>query len=500
MGQEKALSVSAGLAEIRKFLTAQAGFERLIETPISEVYLFPDRVLKLKKPVDFGFLDFTTLAKRRWAAEREYRLNQSNAPDIYRAAFSLVPEKDGYRQASLEDPRAVEVGVEMRRFDETAVLSENVGLLTPDLAEQLGRDIARFHGAAAPGSAGGGSAGLLYVIRSNADQMRGLKPVLGEAQVEDLIAATEAAYAKAASLLDARQAAGLVRVCHGDMHLGNILIENGGGVLFDRIEFNDRLIEIDILYDFAFLVMDLVFRGHAEEANRALNGWLDQALRLFDPARMLAGLQLLPLVLSVRAGVRCHVSGHNGEPDRARAYLAAARAHLDPAKARLVLIGGLSGSGKSTLARRIAPAIGAAPGAVILRSDEVRKRLFGAEPTQKLPQAAYEADADARVQRALEDEARTLLAAGRSVIWDATFRDPAKRREALALYPDARGVWLEAPGDVLRARVAARRNDASDADLAVLEVQLAAHGPVTDWPNLDASKPLVEQAHDLLRL
>ena len=179
--------------------------------------------------------------------------------------------------------------------------------------------------------------------------------------------------------------------------------------------------------------------------------------------------------------------------DAARAYLAAAERHLDPAPPRLLAVGGLSGSGKSTLARALAPELGAPPGAVVLRSDEVRKRLFGRSPTEPLPRDAYTAEADARIHAALFASARQALAAGASVILDATFRDPARRAEALALHPAARGVWLDAPDAVLRARVAARRDDASDADLAVLERQLAARPAVTDWAMVDASAPLDAQ-------
>jgi predicted kinase len=204
------------------------------------------------------------------------------------------------------------------------------------------------------------------------------------------------------------------------------------------------------------------------------------------------------LFLSVRAAVRCHVCGHNGQPDAARAYLAAAERHLVTLPPQLLAIGGLSGSGKSTLARALAPGLGAPPGAVVLRSDEVRKRLFGRAPREPLPVEAYAPEADARIHAALFEAARQVLAAGFSVILDATFRDPARRAEALALHPGGRGVWLDAPDAVLRARVAGRSGDASDADLAVLERQLSARPRVQDWPSVDAAAPLEAQCAAVL--
>jgi len=483
---------------IDDFLASGAGIggpcERRIDTPISKVFLFADRALKRKKPVDFGFLDFTTLDKRRAISVRELALNRLTAPDIYRGLHAVLPDgSGGFRLAPFETEGALDYVLEMRRFDETAVLSECPGRVDGALAETLGREVARFHGRAALGTAGGGAEGLNYVLRSNADHLRHLAAGLGAAEVERLIAATGAAFAAARPLLDQRLTQGFVRVCHGDLHLGNLLLEEGRVVLFDRIEFNDRLIEIDVLYDLAFVLMDLSFRGRGDAANRVLNGWLDEAARVFPVDALMQGLSLLPLVQSVRAAVRAHVSGHNGDITAARAYLAAALSHLERPPARLFCIGGLAGSGKSTLARALAPTLGAAPGAVILRTDEIRKRLFGQAPTEPLGPEAYAAEADAKVHGALFDAARQCLQAGVSVILDATFRDATRRAEALALAPFATGLWLDAPADVLRARVGARTNDASDADLAVLERQLVSGVSAPEWRRMDACAPLNHQ-------
>ena len=487
-------SVRAALAD---WLHAGAGgaaqCERRIETPISWVYLFEDRVLKQKRPVDFGFLDFTSPEKRKIAVARELRLNLRMAPDIYRRVLGVAPDGAGFRWVAFDDPQAVDFILEMRRFDETAVLAHRPEALDGDLAESLGRAVAKLHAEAPAGQAGGGADGLAYVVSSNADHWRHLCALLGEAPVEEVASATRARLAEQGPLLDRRADQGFVRQCHGDLHLGNILLEDGQCRLFDCIEFNDRLSEIDILYDLAFLLMDLGCRGKVEAANRALNGWLDAAARDFAPAALYQGLAALPLFLSVRAGVRCHVCGHQGEGEAARAYLAAALQALDTGPAELICVGGLSGSGKTSLARALAPRLGASPGAVILRSDEVRKRLAGVAPLTPLPAVAYSAQVDAQVYEALFSAAEQVLSAGRSVILDATFRDPVLRARALSLSPKARGIWLDARPDVLRARVAGRQGDASDADLAVLEHQLSKAAPVTDWQGVDAEAPMDRQ-------
>lgn len=476
--------------------------EKRIDTPISAVFLYTDKVLKLKKAVDFGFLDFTTLDQRRWAVGRELSMNRETAPDVYRAAHAIVQTKDGFVLAPFETPDAVDYVLEMRRFDETAVLAERPELVDGALADQLGRAIARFHVGAKLGAVGGGAAGSRYVMDSNASLMRGLKVVLDQTMVERTLAATEAAFERVQSLLDQRLKDGFVRACHGDLHLGNIVLEGERAILFDRIEFNDRLIEIDVLYDLAFLLMDLDFRGRRGEANRAFNAWLDEAARGFGDG-LFTGLSALPLFLSIRAAVRCHVSGHNNAPEASRAYLAAAEAHLQPHPPQLIAVGGLSGSGKSTVSRALAPTLGGAPGAVVLRSDELRKRLWGCDPLTPLPPQAYGPGESDKVYAELRRLAGLCLAAGRSVILDAVH---LKAEEQAAAEAVARahgvpfqGLWLDAPADVLRDRVGARTGDASDADLAVLEGQLRAGPPPTAWRRVDARDGLDEQIRRVQR-
>ena len=474
--------------EIDVWLRAGAGggvaCDGVIETSISWIYLYPDRALKLKKPLDLGFLDFSTLKKRRWACERELAFNAATAPDIYRRVHAIARDATG-ALALGGVGAAVEWALEMRRFDEGATLNNRLSEIHGAFAEALGRKVARFHAAAASGRVGGGAAGLNFVLRSNADLLRRAAPHLGAESVERLLASTEAAFAAVAPLLDRRLDQGFTRCCHGDLHLGNILLENAEPVLFDCIEFSDRLREIDVLYDVAFLMMDLGFRGARGAANRVLNGWLDEAARRFDVDQW-EGLAAISLFQSVRASVRAHVSGLEGRHDEARRYLAAAQGHLSPSIPRLVAVGGLSGSGKSTLARALAPDLGAAPGAVVLRSDEIRKRLWRVAPTDRLPPSAYTAEAGDLVYRELYGNAAACLRAGRAVIVDAVFLRPQERRrvEAVAgdLGVDFEGIWLEAPPATLRERIEGRAGDASDADARVLDLQLAQDPGNIDWP------------------
>jgi len=378
----------------------------------------------------------------------------------------------------------------MRAFDPASVLSEQPDRVDGDLAERLGRTIARFHAGAEVRPEGGGASALGFTIRTNADNLRLFAGDLGAAEVRHVIEATDAALAAATPLLEARRAAGFARRCHGDLHLGNILLEDGRPVLFDCIEFNDLLSEIDVLYDVAFPVMDLAFRGRVGAASRLLCAWLDESARGLPPT-LWDGLAAFPLMLSARAAVRCHVMAHQGDLDAARTYIAAAARHLASPSPTLTAVGGLSGTGKTTLARRIAPGLGAAPGAVVLRSDEIRKRLAGAAPIDRLPASAYAPDMSARVYDEMLALARSLLAAGRAVVLDAVFLRPDERRAAArvaeAIGVPFHGTWLEGRREMLDERLAVRAGDASDAGPATLAEQLTRDAGPIDWDIADAA-------------
>jgi aminoglycoside phosphotransferase family enzyme/predicted kinase len=450
--------------------------QRMIETSIARVFLFKDRALKLKKPVDFGFLDFTTPERRRWAMERELAFNAETAPDLYRRVAPITRGADGGLVLG-GDGEPVDWVLEMRRFADDALLAGRPEASDGAFLEGLGREIARFHAQAQRGPDGAGRDGIDYVLASNADLLGRKAGALGSSALARLEEASRAEFARLEPMLAARGVQGFVRRCHGDLHLGNIMVEHGRPVLFDCVEFNDTLSRIDVLYDLGFLLMDLDFAGRRPAANRALNGWLDEAARGLPAEGFWPGLAALPLFQSVRAAVRAHVTVNQGEVELARRYVDAALAHLSPPAPKLVAVGGYSGSGKTTAARDLAPDLGPAPGAVVLRSDEVRKRLWGVGPLDRLPPESYAPGQSERVYGEMNAAARQALAAGRAVVLDAAFLRPEERGAAEALARQAgvdfEGLWLEAPPAVLRARVAARIGDASDADVAVLDRQLA---------------------------
>ena len=476
------------MTDVHAWLAARS--ERVIETSCAWVFLQGERALKVKRPVDYGFLDFSTLEKRAWALRRELAFNRVTAPDIYRAVLPLTRSGAGLSLGG--DGEAVDYALEMRAFDPTAVLAEQPQRVDGELAEQLGRIIARFQAAAVVNPEGGGVRALGFTIRTNDENLQRLAPQLGADAVDAVTAATDAALAAASSLLERRRAEGFARHCHGDLHLGNILLEDGVPILFDCIEFNDLLSEVDVLYDVAFLVMDLAFRGQANAANRVLNAYLDEAARTF-PDQLWDGLAALPLMLSARASVRTHVTAFQDDLPNARRYLATAAAHLQHPPPTLTAIGGLSGTGKTTAARRIAPDLGAAPGAVILRSDEIRKRLAGVGPLQRLPRETYTPQSSAEVYAEMFRLAGRILAAGHSVVLDAVFLKPEERAAAEAVAHAAgapfRGLWLQGVPEQLRGRLAARTDDASDAGPAVVDEQLAADPGPVKWETFDAGDP-----------
>lgn len=477
--------------------TYGAGVTRVerIDTHISALFIAGDRVYKLKRAVRLPFLDFTSLDSRHRACLAEIEINRRTAPQIYLGVTAVTRQADG-RLTLNGDGTPMDWLVVMSRFDDRNLFDRlaAAGRLNRDHARALADAVAALHEAAAPRPDWGGEAPLFTTIDTNA--LCFARDIPGRFDPTAAGRATEGALAwltRLTPLLEARRAGGRVRQCHGDLHLGNICLVDGLPLLFDAIEFNDDFACIDVLYDIAFLLMDLRARGLPEMANWVFNRYLD---RTGD----LDGLAALPLFLSLRAAIRAHVSAAiarngGGEPHwaEAQAYLDAACRYLSPPPARLLAVGGLSGSGKSRLARDIAPYVGAAPGAVVLRTDVLRKRLMGVEPEVRLPPEGYSPEMTERTYALLYEQVERALKAGHAVIADAVFARPEQRDAVAALATPLGvrfdGLWLEAAPEVMRKRIEMRRGNASDATVAVLQQQLGYDiGPMA-WPRLDSSGP-----------
>jgi uncharacterized protein len=499
------------LGEGRSYGLPGVEVERVV-THAAMVFLVGERAYKMKRGVRYSFLDFTTLERRTRALEAELELNRRTAPMLYRRLVPVTREADG-RLALAGDGEPIEWLLEMARFDRAARLDRVAerGELTAAIVDVLAAEIARFHERAAPRPRDGGHAGMRAVIEGNAEDLAGLPDrALPDDRSKRLTACCHDELARQKPLLEQRRRSGRVRRCHGDLHLGNIVLIDGRPVLFDCLEFDEALASTDTLYDLAFLLMDLEHQDLGALAQRLLSAYLEAS---WDDG----GVALLPLFLACRAAIRAKVLGFGaaqGRPDaseptmaEARAYLERALLYLQPAPARLVAIGGASGTGKSSLARRLAPALGPAPGAVILRSDVARKRLHGVGSGDRLPPEAYRKEASRPVYDALAGRGAALVGAGHAAIVDAVFLDPGERGQIEAVAAAAGvpfdGLWLRAPEDVLARRVAARRGDASDATPEVVRRQLAIDPGAMTWRALEVSGPLddvVRAARDLLAL
>lgn len=477
-----------------------AAVER-IDTHSAMVFLAASRAWKLKRAVRYDYLDFSTSDRRKASCEAEVRLNRRTAPALYRGVVAITREADG-SLALGGSGTPVDWVVEMNRFDQRALFDRLAasGGLTLDLMSALGAEIARFHGAAERRVDHGGAPGMRWVIDGNALGFAEFGArMLDQSACVRLTAGARTALARVAPFLDRRRELGFVRQCHGDLHLRNLVLLDGRPTLFDGVEFNDEIACVDVMYDLSFLLMDLWKRRLPRHANAVLNAYLSETTDL-------EGLGLLPLFLSCRAAVRAKTSataarlqadeGAARDLQRlAREYLAMAERLLHPPPPRLIAIGGLSGSGKSTLAHALAPFAGPVPGAVVLRSDEIRKRICGVPRLDRLGPDGYTADVSLRVYRTLADDASRIVAAGHSVIADAVYARPEDRhaleRAAAAAGVPFDGVWLEAPEKTMIDRVEGRGRDASDADAAVVRAQHTLDvGPLGSWRRIDAARPV----------
>ena len=483
-----AAMTSEDQSEIISFLsTAEAfsdGSKSVVrkETHISEIFIGEKRTFKLKRAVKLPYLDFSTIDLRHRYCLAEVSINKRTAPGIYIGVKPVTREHDG-SLAIGGSGNIIDWLVEMNSFDEEMIFNNLVGEGKIDrfVMENLADNIATFHAGAEARTDGGGRTGIAIIIEGNAKAFaENADGILDKKQINQLIDKSISELDDISSLLESRRGGGCVRFCHGDMHLGNIVLLGDTPTLFDAIEFNESLNIIDVLYDLAFLLMDLEHVGRGDLANIAMNRYMDITGSSW-------GLVTFPLFLSMRAAIRSHVgltlAGSASDASvvgvlkqNAKEYLQMALDYLSPPAPKLIAVGGLSGSGKSRAARTIAPQIGASPGARVLRSDVLRKRIAGVHPLDRLDESGYTAEMTEKTYKAVFDEAYAVLLSGHSVIADCVFAEPAQRAAIEAVAVDAgvefQGLWLNADPDVMQARVTERVNNASDADANVVRKQL----------------------------
>lgn len=494
-------------ADVTEFLSSSAtyglaGKVEVIETHISRIFLVGERAFKMKRAVKLPYVDFSTAELRRAACEKEVQFNAPGAPGLYLGVREIRRAANGKIAFGVEGG-LVDAVVEMVRFDQAQLADKMAlaGRLTPVLMTRIARMIAQFHSAAPVTHGSRGAANIAGVLSIN-EAGFATSHVFDAEDVRGLSNRFRDKLAVHTERLDKREMAGKVRRCHGDLHLRNICVLDGEPRLFDCIEFNDQIATVDTLYDLAFLLMDLWHRGFRQFANLVANRYLDQT----DNED---GFALLPFFMAVRAAVRAHVTATQVEEssenaaaliEEARSYFSLASELLAEGRPALVAIGGLSGSGKTTLADALGPFVGLPPGARIVESDRIRKAIHGVSAETRLEAAAYQPEVSERVYLELARRAGDILGDGGAVVADAVFDKLGNREmvEMAALLHKASfdGFWLETAPDVLRERVVSRQMGPSDADLTVLDLQLAKTPGAIAWRRLDAEQPvaaLVEQ-------
>jgi aminoglycoside phosphotransferase family enzyme/predicted kinase len=491
-------------AEVIGFLSDPASYARRpssvdrIETHGALVFLAGDEVFKIKRAVKFSYMDFSTLERRRGACAREIEINQPGAPEIYLGILSVRRGPDG-KLAWGGAGEVVEWVVHMRRFPQQNLLSAVAaeGPLAAGLCRDLADAVLAFHDRAAAASGQDTPANLRSIAAELEDALTEHGDLAGSPDLGAFVGGAEQRIAQAGAVLDQRAASGFVRRCHGDLHLGNIVLWQGRPLLFDALEFDEAMATVDTLYDLAFLLMDLDHSGQRVAANRVFNRYMARSSSRLD----IEGLVALPVFLALRAGVRAMVSAQRASQAadadarqgwrEAGTYLSEAAAYVAPPPARLVAVGGLSGTGKSTVAAELAPRLGAAPGALHLRTDVVRKAMFGVGETDRLGAETYTPETSAKVYAAVLDTAKLALLAGHSVIVDAVFARADEREsvERVAGECGARfdGLWLEAPAEIMIERVEGRRGDASDATAEVVRRQLEWDLGEVSWRRISAA-------------
>lgn len=467
------------------------------ETHLSHVLLAGQRAFKLKKHVRMPFVDFSTLEGRHQACLAEVDINRRMGSPLYIGALAVEEQADGELTLGSGRGTIIDWAVVMQRFDTSLQFDHlaEAGRLDDDLARRTADRIADMHAGLTPQKTAGHTADYRKVIadlrRTEADgaEKQGLAP--GHSAPFN---ALDSELTHIDPLIEARRKAGKVRRTHGDLHLRNICLHEGEVTPFDALEFDDRLATTDVLYDLAFLLMDLKQAGLERAANTVMNRYWDTAGEAEN------ALQLLPFFMALRAAVRMSVAVEGGKLEEANAYRTLAGRLLSDRKPILVAVGGLSGTGKSTVAAALAPCLPGPAGARLLRTDVLRKAGLDVQPeTGRAGKEAYTAQNRSTVYESLGQHAESAHAAGASVLADATFQDAAGRQVFEQLSGDVKiAFWLEAPLETRLRRVAGREKDASDADVSVARAQREPETLSPDWVRIDADRDVEAIVADCL--
>jgi aminoglycoside phosphotransferase family enzyme/predicted kinase len=470
-----------------------------------------DYTYKIKKPVNFGFLDYSTLAKRQHFCTQELLMNQRTAPEIYLEVLPIIQTGDSFHfgnnlPAITSAEIAVEYVLKMREFPQDSLLLSLLerGLLTEQLMADLGREVAKFHSTAISNSYIRRFGEVSQIRTAIDNNYRISERYMGgpqtQTQYQETKDYTDAFFANNPELFNRRIANNKIRECHGDLHLRNIALWQDKILLFDCIEFNEPFRFVDVMYDVAFTVMDLESRGRRDLGNAFLNTYIEQTGDW-------EGLQLLPLYLSRQAYVRGKVTSlmlddpaistaQKVEISQTAAhYYKLAWQYTKPRPGKLTLMSGLSGSGKSTAARYLARRTGA----IHIRSDAVRKHLGGIPLNEPGGQDLYSDEMTAQTYGRLLELGIILADRGWDVILDAKFDRQNLRTDAIDR-AQSHGLPLQiiyctAPIEVLQERLQQRRGDIADATAELLSSQQATFQPFTELEQISVN--IVDTAQEL---
>ncbi len=462
---------------------------QLVQTHISYVLLTGDFAYKVKKPMNFGFLNFSTLELRQHFCAEEFRLNQRGAPELYLEVMPIAKVGEQYQLGDTGE--VVEYTLKMRQFPENALFSTifERGELTTGQMEALGRVVAEYH-AQATSNDYIRTFGEVSQVRASIDEnYQQTSKYIGGPQTQAQFAETkqysDRFFEQKPELFSSRIQHNFIRECHGDLHARNICQWNDKILLFDCIEFNEPFRFVDVMYDVAFTVMDMEARQRRDLGNAFVNTYAEQTGDWY-------GLQLLPLYLSRQAYVRAKVNSFllddPGVPADVKAeaaktaadYYRQAWEYTKPQQGRLILMSGLSGSGKSTIAKRLARQLGA----ILIRSDAVRKHLGGIPLAERGGDELYTPEMTQKTYSRLVELGIMLASQGFPVILDAKFDREKFRNEAIvqaqANQLPIAIMHCTAPLEVLRERLRLRTGDIADATADLLAAQQAALEPFTN--------------------